>query len=126
VGEDDRIVYLTTDGDGVELEELYDPACPAALRHPAEAALRHLIAAEPLAVWLDGPITDPQALDAERQGTVCTDDVGEIRQRRYADTHLRAGWTSRGCDPLTSTELTERGTRPVWVVRFAAQRPGSR
>lgn len=75
---------------------------------------------EPFHIWLEGPITDPEKLDqATKQGDVCVDDVGTIRQRRYGNRLMPGGWTAQGNSPLSSAELTEKGTRPVWVIRVA-------
>ena len=69
--------------------------------------------------YWEGPYLFPEELDnATRQGDVCIDDVGTMRQRRYGNTHMGGGWTQYGCDPLTSRELLENGTRPAWVLRF--------
>lgn len=75
---------------------------------------------EPFHIWLEGPITDPAALDRFPLGTACVDDVGTIRTRRYGNTHMAGGWWShKGDNPLNGTELTERGTRPVWIIHIS-------
>jgi hypothetical protein len=38
-------IYLTDDGDGIELAELYDSEAPASLRVPAREALHEMILA---------------------------------------------------------------------------------
>lgn len=79
---------------------------------------------EPETPYWDGPYLDTAKLDAETvQGDVCIDDVGTTRQRRYGNTHMGAGWTQYGCDPLTTRELLEDGKRPVWVLRMKGQKP---
>lgn len=45
IGDDGRAVWLTADGDGVELEEVYDPRTPPELRIPATRDLHRLIRA---------------------------------------------------------------------------------
>jgi hypothetical protein len=63
--------------------------------------------------WI-GPITDADELNKlARPGTVSIDDVGTMRQFRYSDSYMSAGWTQYGCGPLTSVELLER---PAWVL----------
>ena len=74
---------------------------------------------EPLQPYWDGPYLDDLVLDeATRQGDVCIDDVGTMRQRRYSDSWMEGGWTHYGCAPLSSKQLLDGGKRPAWVLRF--------
>ncbi len=74
---------------------------------------------EPNTPYWEGPYLVPEELaNATKQGDVCIDDVGTLRQRRYGNTHMDGGWTQYGCEPLTHRELLEDGKRPAWVLRI--------
>lgn len=91
----------------------------------AEALLPWLVdhGATPSDVWLEGPVTDAAALKEERQGAVCIDDEGVVRQLRHPNPLMGHGWTAWGNAPLRPEELV-RGGKPVWLVRFGPTRPG--
>jgi hypothetical protein len=71
----------------------------------------------PAAPYWEGPIADPAVLNAQPQGTVAIDDVNRLRQRRYTDSAMEGGWTSAGLSPLSSSDLVQDGTRPVFLLR---------
>lgn len=74
---------------------------------------------EPGKPYWEGPYLDTAQLDNDtREGDVCIDDVGELRQRRYGTNHMSSGWTAQGRFPLSSEVLLEGGNRPVWVLRM--------